>query len=57
MSKSNTQNTRAVFTLKVLNPFVQSEHFKMESIQMAKHLVQEGNVMISLDPCNEGKAN
>ena len=38
-----------VFNLKNLNRWVRSEHFKMESIQLAKSLVQEKDFMITID--------
>ncbi len=44
-----TGGFRPVFNLKRLNRFVKSEHFKMESIQMTKQLIQKDNWMISVD--------
>ena len=40
---------RPVFNLKRLNKYIKSEHFKMESIQQVKSLVQQGNFMITID--------
>ena len=40
---------RPVFNMKKLNHAIRDEHFKMESIQSVKHLIQRGDFMISVD--------